>query len=477
MLPRTRATGATTAAAAAGAGLITDDSPASQANNIKPVKAPTTDEAPAVELPRTSISPPVIALDTGLKPWKVVTGSFCIILPTYGLLSSIGLFQTYWKSHVLGSSFTESEISWIISMFGFLVCFFAAPSGILFDRYGHEWLLGISTAVYVGAFFGLSFCSTYGQFMVCLVVAGVSAAPPATVAFAVVSQWFKVKEGIATGCVTLGAAVGGILFSMVLQILFDKLPWKWAIIALSGIILGFMTLGNVLVETNMSLHGGRRDHSPPSSNHEEEKPNEELIISVMLKSMRFWFVSISIFAYELVLFIQWGSIPTYAAHTDFADKQFYLMMSYNIGAILGRTLPPWLSDRFLGPLNTIILMNMFTLLVVLGVWLPFGASTVQGLFVAIVLMGIGTGSFVPLGVSCVSAMCEPRDTGTWLGSVYTIVSFATLIGNPATGAILAAYGSTGLLVFLAIALLVGLMSITALRWVSQGKRMLLRDKI
>ncbi|KAM7193700.1 putative transporter [Rhypophila sp. PSN 637] len=458
--------GATTAAAAAGAGLITENSPASQANNIKPVK-----------LPRTSISPPVIVLDTGLKPWKVVAGSFCIILPTYGLLSSIGLFQTYWMGHQLGSSFTESEMSWIISMFGFLVCFFAAPSGILFDRYGHEWLLGISTAVYVGAFVGLSFCSTYGQFMVCLIVAGVSAAPPATVAFAVVSQWFKVKEGIATGCVTLGAAVGGILFSMVLQILFDKLPWKWAIIALSGIILGFMTLGNVLVETNMSLHGRRRDHSPPSSNHEEEKPNEELTISVMLKSMRFWLVSISIFAYELVLFIQWGSIPTYAAHTAFADKQFYLMMSYNIGAILGRTLPPWLSDRFLGPLNTIILMNMFTLLVVLGVWLPFGASTVQGLFVAIVLMGIGTGSFVPLGVSCVSAMCEPRDTGTWLGSVYTIVSFATLIGNPATGAILAAYGSNGLLVFLAIALLVGLMSIAALRWVSQGKRMLLRDKI
>ena len=42
-------------------------------------------------------------------------------------------------------------------------------------------------------------------------------------------------------------------------------------------------------------------------------------------------------------------------------------------------------------------MNMFTLVAVLGVWLPFGAATVQGLFVAVVLMGIGTGSFVPLG--------------------------------------------------------------------------------
>ena len=42
-------------------------------------------------------------------------------------------------------------------------------------------------------------------------------------------------------------------------------------------------------------------------------------------------------------------------------------------------------------------MNMFTLVAVLGVWLPFGAATVQGLFVAVVLMGVGTGSFTPLG--------------------------------------------------------------------------------
>jgi hypothetical protein len=66
------------------------------------------------------------------------------------------------------------------------------------------------------------------------------------------------------------------------------------------------------------------------------------------------------------------------------------------GAVLGRTLPPWLSDRLLGPLNATVMMNMFTLLSVLAVWLPLGASSIEALFV-VVLMGIGTGSFVPLG--------------------------------------------------------------------------------
>jgi len=65
--------------------------------------------------------------------------------------------------------------------------------------------------------------------------------------------------------------------------------------------------------------------------------------------------------------------------------------------MIGRTVPLWLSDRKLGPINTIILMNVFTLLTVLVVWLPFGALTVPALFVVVLLMGIGTGSFVPLG--------------------------------------------------------------------------------
>jgi hypothetical protein len=45
-------------------------------------------------------------------------------------------------------------------------------------------------------------------------------------------------------------------------------------------------------------------------------------------------------------------------------------------------------------------MNFFTLAVVLAIWLPLGASSVEALFIVVVLMGIGTGSFVPLGGKC-----------------------------------------------------------------------------
>ncbi len=64
--------------------------------------------------------------------------------------------------------------------------------------------------------------------------------------------------------------------------------------------------------------------------------------------------------------------------------------------MVGRTLPLWLSDRNLGPINTTILMKLFTLVVVLPIWLPLGATTPAALFAVVVLMGVGTGSLVPL---------------------------------------------------------------------------------
>jgi len=42
---------------------------------------------------------------------------------------------------------------------------------------------------------------------------------------------------------------------------------------------------------------------------------------------------------------------------------------------------------------------------------------------------------------------------------------------------LSRYGSQGLVAFIAIILLSGLMSATALRWVCHGKRWIMRDKI
>ena len=99
-------------------------------------------------------------------------------------------------------------------------------------------------------------------------------------------------------------------------------------------------------------------------------------------------------------------------------------------------------------------------------------------------------------MSCINALCRPQNTGTWLGTVYSISSFAyvfvpslgvllltrelhgrTLIGNPSSEVILARYQSNGLVAFLAAVLFSGMISAAALRWLHQGRRWIFKTRV
>lgn len=241
-----------------------------------------------------------------------MAGSFCLTVATYGILSSIGLFQTYWQEHQLAEE-DSTDISWILSMFGFLDCLVAAPFGVLFDQYGSRLLLPAGCTVYLASFVGLAFATTYSHFMACFVVAGLSAgtlghvlsllshclahctigansqgffpcpAVPTTVAFSIVSHWFSARRGLAMGVVTVGAAAGGIFFSMVLKALFGSFSWKVSILALFAILTGLMVAGNVLVHINPD----KEEHAS------SEKDFREWLNC--FRSVRFWLLCYCIF--------------------------------------------------------------------------------------------------------------------------------------------------------------------------------------
>src|SRR5690349_17500814 len=110
-------------------------------------------------------------------------------------------------------------------------------------------------------------------------------ATPTTIAFSVVSQWFTERKGAATGCVTLGAPLGGIFFSLVLQSLFERFSWKTAALILTGIMAALLVLGVMLVETNTT----RQETAG------EENPEPPAKISHVLKSPKFWLISYALF--------------------------------------------------------------------------------------------------------------------------------------------------------------------------------------
>jgi hypothetical protein len=60
--------------------------------------------------------------DGGWRAWSVVLGSWCLMVPSFGLLNTIGVFQTWLAEHQL-KDFPMSSIGWIFSLYTFFIYF------------------------------------------------------------------------------------------------------------------------------------------------------------------------------------------------------------------------------------------------------------------------------------------------------------------------------------------------------------------
>lgn len=191
--------------------------------------------------------------DGGLHAWLVVLGAFCSLTITFGVMTSVGVLQAYWKQNQL-AAYTESEIGWIPSVFVFLALLLGVQFGPLFDRYGPAWILRIASIGYVVCLVLLAECSTYWQFMLTLgVLGGVCCAALSTVALAALSHWFRLRRGLANGLAMAGSSCGGITFPLMLRPALDDLGWVWSmrLMALAVGALGFAA--SVLIRGRLPL--------------------------------------------------------------------------------------------------------------------------------------------------------------------------------------------------------------------------------
>lgn len=190
----------------------------------------------------------------GRKAWLVVFSSFCLIAATFGLTSSIGLFQSHWQSHQL-SDYSSQDISWISSTQVFLTLFLGVQIGPLFDRYGPRWLTFVGSVGCVAYLLLLGQCTEYWQFLLCFgVLGGTSGAILTTVALSVISHWFHARRGLATGITFTGTSLGGIVFPIALRSILDHMSWAWSMRLLALFVFVLVLFGNLFIRGRMPKH-------------------------------------------------------------------------------------------------------------------------------------------------------------------------------------------------------------------------------
>ncbi|CAG8979407.1 hypothetical protein HYALB_00010498 [Hymenoscyphus albidus] len=389
----------------------------------------------------------------GTQAWLVILGGFSIISGTFGLISSVGLFQSYWLEHQL-KGYSERDVVWIAAVSVFLNLFLGVQVGPLFDSHGPRYLFAFGSLLYILSCVLLAECTLYWHFMLVYgILGGISGACLTTTALAVVSHWFERKRGTASGCAFVGSSVGGILFPLVLKATLERYGWKTATRVVAAIVGG--------------VHGCRQWTVA------EEEGRGRGGFEVLF-GCEVWFFSSSFFfsflllshslaskdgfhinnpshdpGYEFVLFATLALLPSYSLSRGFPPQTAYNVIAiFNAGSAFGRSFSGYISDR-IGRYNTMILTLILSLLIILVLWLPVNRDGVIQFYVFAPFFGFGSAGIVSMAPVCLGQLC---------GAAYT------LLCTPLGGELLPKIGPTAFVGFFAGVLVLGLGSFLMARW-------------
>ncbi|EEP78540.1 predicted protein [Uncinocarpus reesii 1704] len=365
----------------------------------------------------------------GLSAWLVVFSSFCLIAASFGVATSMGIFQSYWQVHQL-STYSSQTIGWISSVQVFLTLSLGVQVGPLFDRYGPRWLTFAGSVGCVGYVLLLGQCTQYWHFMLCFgVLGGTSCAILTTVALSVISHWFEARRAIATGVAFMGTSLAGISFPLALNPILDTFSWAWSMRLLALLVFVLVLLGNLFIRGRL-----------PTG-----KQKGVISLNCFLDP-RFAWATIGISCFEFVLYTTFGLLPTYALQQGFGQRTSYNSIAVlNAGSAIGRFAAGFIADRY-GRYNSMILSILISIFATLALWLPVGHN-VTLFYVMVPVFGFGSGSVVSLSPVCIGQLCKASEYGQWFGTSYSMVALATLISIPIAAELQSRAGTTAFVAF------------------------------
>lgn len=370
--------------------------------------------------------------DGGLKAWLVVFGAFMGLVPVFGLINSLGAIESYISKHQL-ANISSSTISWIFSLYlatSFLSCIL---SGGYFDRNGSIGLMCTGTVIYAGGLFALANCKSVWQFILAFsVCSGLGTGILMTPLIGTVATWFLKRRGIATSISTMGGSIGGIVFPIMLRKLYKEVGFQWAIRILSFICLTCLICASVLA---------RERTKPVVQPFKSKAEVAKWYISSVFNwryflEGKFLFVAIGASFAESSLTSCATYLASYSMTRGNTENVAYTMITAsNAVGILGRYIPGYFADKFIGRFNVEIITISMAALFNFVMWLPFGGNT-KVLWAYVCLWGFSTGSILSLTPVCIGQISKTTDFGKRYATVYLLQALVTIPVLPIGGTLI-----------------------------------------
>ncbi|KAL6351981.1 hypothetical protein LRP88_14793 [Fusarium phalaenopsidis] len=334
-------------------------------------------------------SDPGLAPDGGTRAWLQVVAGCLINALTWGYSASFGVYQLYYTTEF---DFPPSQVSWIGSIQVFLTFFVGVLSGRSADA-------GLAQqTVLLGCLMGV-----LGTFMTSL---------------ATTRHQLLLSEETSLALTTSasGSGVGSIVFPLVVQNLQTKLGFAWAVRVQAFIALFFSIIIISLLKPRL----------PP------RKSGPLMELRAFLEPS-YSFFTIGMFFIFWPLYFAFFYVNTYATSKIGVSgvTAANLLVIINAVGIPSRPLLGFLSDRWFGPLPTLVASSTF-LACMLFVWIS--VKSLGGMYAWVVIYGIATGGTQGIFVGALASLTkDPSKMGTRFGMVFSVLGFCTLAGPPTAG--------------------------------------------
>ncbi|KAF7339052.1 MFS general substrate transporter [Mycena venus] len=386
----------------------------------------------------TSAAPPQFP-EGSARGYLTVFGAFLALFCTFGQMNAFGTFQAWYAEHQL-SHLEPSTIAWIGSLQLSVFFFSGGPIGQVFDAYGPRWIMILGSILYVFSIMMTSISTQYYQYLLAHgVLFGLGVGMLFYPSLSSVSTYFCKYRATALGIVASGSSFGGVMYPIMLHRLFQLVGFGWGV-RISGLLSGVLCCIAIATVTR---------YSP------QKQQEATCKISETFRDSRFMLLAGGSCLVALGLFIPFFYIVDYSHDLAIPARMTFIVLAVmNAGGVIGRIAPAYLSDK-VGRFNLLAPAAFLSGILCVLLWLFARALIPLMLFAA--AYGFTSGAFISVITPCVAQISDIRQIGSRIGILYSIISFPSLVGGPAAGALLEADKGqyTGMILFAGLTVIAG----------------------
>ncbi|KAF2163678.1 hypothetical protein M409DRAFT_25866 [Zasmidium cellare ATCC 36951] len=389
----------------------------------------------------------------GRTAWLQALAGFLVVFNCWGITNAYGLFQAYYEQYYLSGT-SASSIAWIGSTQLCLVFSLGVPIGRLVDKGYFKEVFHSGTFVIFLGLLSTAFCKTLPTLWLTQgLLTGIGMGMVFCSGLVAMMTWFDEKHlSMAMGLCAAGSCVGGIVYVLVARSLLMSQGFRTTMLVLMAIEAVTMLPANRIFRMRGQKHrDSRLGHrisrvAPPSPTRRRGwRTFTEASYLLVAGGMFFSFMGVY---FGFVYIISYGGKVLHMSHTGATNLLIFMLLAN----LPGRFLPALISDKCIGPLNTII-PSLFLSSGVVWLWAAStpntAALTVIACFYGFVSAGVQV-LYAPTMYSfCVERHGDGEEVGTdkigiRAGGISTCIGLACLIGTPIGGALISRRMDRGL---------------------------------